>query len=249
MRAFTVIAAIIVIAAACGSGGDRVGTPSRAAPVLPCPTSATAGAGQPISTASIIPPDTETACRLRRAMLTLDDLPAGWARSRFVPAPGADRLTVTDKLECISLDGLASGLQTAFETGVDTGRATELREYAIVFHPGGAKRFMAAFHTLGNPASSGRPCRDETYRPLSLVRLGDDVAAFSSPGGRSGNPYDTVAIRRGDVVVWVGHAYPKRGMTTEAFARLADAKLKNWSASLQFGALPTTPTPSRPSSS
>jgi hypothetical protein len=163
-------------------------------------------------------------------MLTVNDLPSGWQRSRFVSPPGADRLDtapVLGNLYCANPAGLIGGLQTGFELNSDAPAPDAFEEDILVFSSGEAQGFMTQQRALTSPGHV--LCTSFTFAALKIEAFGDESVAYTaSHASTSGDGSDTafVIIRRGDVVTIIGNPLPNSGaLSKEAFARLADAKL------------------------
>jgi len=210
---------------------------SHSSPAALCTNVATVEAPPPYPTAAILPSDDELHCRIRGAMLTIDDLPAGWARTRFVGDPGADHLDSApsaNNFECAKVAGLIGGLQTGFEPHPIEKSRGQLSEYVLVFGSGEANGFMAEQRKLLTPDHV--LCSDDVITSLDAGAFGDESVAYASvsrPGVAHPFNYEFVAIRRGDVVAMVSNSRAGSGtLSTDAFARLADAKIAPEAAAL-----------------
>lgn len=214
------------VLAGCGKGGDTSSSPDLSLPV-PCTNDATAEAIRSESgrwdyaalatrvaahDATPIPPripDDEITCRIRRAILTADDLP-GWEVSELTLMQQGDGMDVvlpeSDGPCHVSLVFLSGGLNAFFQSGSQEPRtpgrtpvpATMLTQSVLVFEPGRASQFMAAARRSCWVPGDTNP---EHPQPVPTPQIGDESIAFTR--GTSDSPWYEALVRRGEVISYV----------------------------------------------
>ncbi len=258
MRAFiAACAAAALIAVACGGGHSS--HQSRLS--LPCTNDATQqavrtqprdndpervdthaaeGTPKPIEIA-----DDELTCRIRKTLLTVSDMPAGWSdpllRELLV---GEDRIYADSQSQChVPYAQVIDGVHVDSATGLETPEPAKtpdsshfafFDEAVLVFTPGAAQQFMAA---------DRRACGFEVGRAVStfgthsipLPAIGDEQFGYTYAQAISNETAESYAlIRRGDIVEsYLIMSRPADLDGMRAIIRKADAKIAAQATDLQ----------------
>jgi hypothetical protein len=199
----TVALAFVALACAGGDGADRAFLEA------PCTNDATAEAFTPVpferpspdetmTTGPLYRPDTERECRIRRALLTEEDLP-GWQQGSRVErdAPWG--------LGCeFGVAAPPDTLDMWFDQGVDADRGGVARQHVIAVEEGRGEYLMAGLrHSCRRLITDGdsRPW-GTSWIELSVPSVGDDVVAIEmafDDDEDGSSSMRSVTIRRGDV--------------------------------------------------
>jgi hypothetical protein len=286
MREFVlVVLGVWTIAVACGSGAP--GATHVAKLTIPCTNDATKQAAIdtnvrnetaiPIRTqlaqfGSVTPvpfllPDDETTCKIRKVLLTPDDLKPRWRLSDFFHSDyGSDRIYPDRSGTCgVPYTYLVAGLHVEFEKGTSataTMQATEqsvqkrpipeyLSEALLVFADGAAASdVMSAVRRSCHFAPATTSEGDSTpvassstqFHVISLPSIGDDTIAFRF-AELSADQFE-VLIRRGDSVedISLGGS-GANASELEEIAKIADAKIADQGSYLQGTEPAVAPTP------
>ena len=207
-----------------GAGCSRSDTGSTPSPALATPASQ---ALSPIEEEGV--QDVSHARDLIRALLlSVDDLPTGWAAMSRSEADGP--IDATGPCDLVSSSGSLVLASAQFDQGSLGGRVTE---QSVYFLDGGAPEFVQAWRDAVATCPEDRPSGGGAirYSQLSFPLLGDDLVAFrtdaTTPSG-SNLEGDFLVWRRGATVIQLyvqaGLAAPLDPDLLERLARTIDAK-------------------------
>ncbi len=214
--------AALALLAACGSGHERATTISPASP--------TAAAKQKAAAADV----------LKRSLLSLDDMPTGWASSEVdnSSSTGGGPISGSGPSFCNSTPVLQSA-SSQLEADFTDGQFDLLYQTIAVYPANGAKKAMDTLvSSMSGCTSWFLPSPDGTgitlqIRPVSFPKLGDQTVAVRMDGssGLVAAAIDLVLIRRADYIELLAHIAGGLGLAkvdsaaTELIARAADTKL------------------------
>lgn len=213
----TLVCASLATLALIACGGGSGGSPRAAVDDSSCIDEATAtamnAARDSASADEATPdrwpfavPDDEAHCRLRRALLTVADLPTGWSAEDF---GGSGRAYEDDNVGCKTpLPHPVAGLVVYFHREeTPDGEIQAIMQWVYGFEEGGGSDVMAALKRNCPLVASSEGSAGDSYEFIDLPSFGDESLAVHDAIGigealedsDQGNT-DQLYIRRGDVV-------------------------------------------------
>jgi hypothetical protein len=239
--AFLLVCASLATLALIACGGGSGASPRVAADDPPCTNDATAtaiiAARRSARTAEVSPPpglplvpDDEAHCRLRRALLTAADLPAGWSAR---DSKGLDRAYEDDYVGCNTpLPVPVAGLTVDFEReDAPEGEFQAILQRVYALQAGRGADVMSALKRACSMLASSAEGAEGSYELIEMPSLGDELIAVRDAfgiGDSLGDPEarnaDSVYIRRGDVVSLLTF-WTMGDLDLRRVAEIADAKL------------------------
>ena len=228
---------VSALAVACGGGNERATTIQST--VTPLQATAapeeTATIVETSSPATATPNDDEIAERLSAALLSIEDMPTGWA----VGPPDEDEDENENDICGISSGQFAEGAAARVTANFQESEFGPFLAQVIDFFPDGdAERVMTEFSDAFGSCTEWTDIDEDgtetTWRlsPLSFPKVGDETFAFrmSTVTFLGAFEVDFIVWRRGDVVEVIGHSMIGfEGIDseqTEAFVRQADERSK-----------------------
>lgn len=193
--------------------------------------------------------DDEISCRIRKALLTLTEMPSGWsdplAGELLV---GEDRIYRDSDSQChVPYAQVSDAVHVSFAMGISTPQPERtpgssdfayIDEAILVFSPGAATQFMAAERRACGFGTGQSQSAIGTHT-IPLPSIGDEQLGYTyGQPGASGRADSYALIRRGDIVEsYLITSRPSKLDEIRAIIRRADAKISRDASYLQSTAV------------
>ena len=239
MKRWTPLIVVALLLSACGGGDENGRAQTITSPATATSQTATdraSAVGTPAQSAQTsastpAPTPVRGALEVRKALLTLEDMPTGWSVKESKPSESTGEICGKKVFEVVS----TAKADIDFEKDAFTTVTQAIRAYDSGEAKQGLDNALKVFETCKEWTDTAKDGSVTTYKltPLSFPKLGDQTVALRL---NLSNPpvvaqVDAVYVRRGDVVIIVGYTAGGLGVARgdpealERIARKADERL------------------------